>query len=660
MAKIPEFLNLVKESEASIRGSQVTEKVHYTIYKKIQSLSNISSIRNGAVYTLNISIKELEPLNLPRTSYLNVLKNLINDKLIAQLIIFHFIEETKELKISSCYISLPITVSEDNTTQHLYSEILQFSIKSIKKYIESKPFITKQDLLKDFELDIKSLHKPPIDKLPNTLYDPTFYIVPSIFDINPEPEVLTTIKKDLRNELIRQKIFIELFEYGLMPYREEEIPIRFESADEFMRSKVIQKYKSEPNVKIEIDAILLEEFAYYMDPFAKKTTEFSKKLAESLKKQMLSKSNTVRFAGMLPVEIVISTAEITNNIYQNQYKNELYKQIQFYLDKLKSLAHQEIEEVVMYIYQDDLEQINPKVIEALKNSNEVMYLKWNLKNDIVHIFAYKESEIFHKIVSQLLERVRIEHWKILALKFLIEQYEHEYPNLFEDRDFRESYGRLLRKVYIDYMPWYFKILIYINFPFFQDVAFRIAKEKILQEQKILEEKNNQKLEEKKQQEIQEKKEKLSKAKDIDTLIRIMDKVQQYFSQGKIPFIKQILLEFPGWEEKDFLEYLKKQNFVLFPIKNEKVILYPKNFNWKIYAKRLEQTISQNLNQINQNPQIEQNKLELMKIRSFIDSQQKGNNVIEPTEDPYSKLSKIISKEKQGKNIPEDLPDEIEI
>ena len=102
------------------------------------------------------------------------------------------------------------------------------------------------------------------------------------------------------------------------------------------------------------------------------------------------------------------------------------------------------------------------------------------------------------------------------------------------------------------------------------------------------------------------------------------------------------------------------HFVLYPIKNEKVILYPKNFNWKIYAKRLEQTISQNLNQINQNPQIEQNKLELMKIRSFIDSQQKGNNVIEPTEDPYSKLSKIISKEKQGKNIPEDLPDEIEI
>jgi hypothetical protein len=36
MAKIPEFLNLVKESEASIRGSQVTEKVHYTIYKKFK------------------------------------------------------------------------------------------------------------------------------------------------------------------------------------------------------------------------------------------------------------------------------------------------------------------------------------------------------------------------------------------------------------------------------------------------------------------------------------------------------------------------------------------------------------------------------------------------------------------------------------------------
>lgn len=663
MAKIPEFLNLIKESEAAIRGSQVTEKIHHAIYKKIQSLSNISSIRNGSVYTLNVPIKELEILDLPQTSYLSALKNLINDKLIAQLCIFYFIKETKELKISSCYISLPAITGEDITTQQLYFEILQYSIRSIRNFIDSKPIIKKQDLLKDFELDFKSLHKPHIEKLPNTLFDPTYYIVPSIFDISPDPEVLTTIKKDLRNELIRQKHFIELFEYGLMQLRDDEIIIRFESADEYMRTKVIQKYKSEPNLKIELDAILLEESAYYIEPFVSKTTEFSKKIAESIKKHITSKMNVIRFPGMLPIETIRSLSEQVNTFYQQQYKNELYKQIQFYLDKLKFLATQSLDEIVLYLKQEELEQINPQVIETLKNSNEVMYLKWNIKNDIIHIFAYKEPEIFHKIVSQLLESPTIEHWKVLALKFLIEEYENEFPNLFDDKNFRDAYGKLLRKVYINYMPWYFKILILINFPFFQDIAFQHAKEKILKEQQILEQRNNALLEEKRLNQIHEKKEKLAKAKDINTLVRIMDKVQQYFSEGKIPYIKDLISELPGWEEKDFIDYLKKQNFVLFPINNEKVILYPKNFNWKIYALRLQQIITQILQSRNANIDIEKNKTQLAKIRSFIESKIKGGSIQDIGDDPYDKFEKIIEKEKRKEEIRKkthELPDEIEI
>jgi hypothetical protein len=656
MSKLPEFLNLIKESDAAIRGSQVTEKIHHSIYKKIQSVSNINSIRSGNVYTLNVPIKELEILDLPRNSYLSALKNLIRDKLITQLCIFFFVEETKEFKIQSCYISLP--TSDDITTQQLYFEVIQYSIKNIKKFIDSKPKITKQDLLKDFEFDLKSLHKPHIEKLPNTLFDPTYYIVPSIFDINPEPEVLATIKKDLRNELVRQKILIELFEYGLMQIREDEILIRYESADEFMRTKVIPKYKNDPNLKTELDAIFLEESAYYIEPFVPKTSEHSKKIAESLKKNITSKSNTIRFPGMLPVEIIRSLSDFVNDFYSNQYKNELYQLIQYYLDKLKFLANQSLEEVVLYLSQEELEQINPKVIDALKNSLEVMYLKWNIKDDVIHIFAYKEKEIFHKIVSELLEKPIIEHWKVLALKFLIEQYENEYPNLFDDPTFKEAYGKLLRKVYINYMPWYFKIIILINFPFFQDIAFRHAKEKITKEQQILEQRNNALLEEKKLLQIQEKKEKLAKAKEINTLVRIMNQVEQYFTQGKIPYIKKIIEELPGWEEKEFIDYLKKQNFVLFPLKEDKVILYPQNFNWKIYATRIQQILNQQLQ--NKNFEIEKNKIEFTKIRSFIDTKLKGNFSNNTTnEDPYEKLGKMIEKEKAQIKSKE-LPDEIEI
>lgn len=642
MIKNYEFLSLIKESEAAIRGSQVTEKVHHSIYKKIQSLSNISSIRSGKIYNINIPIQELQILNLPKNSYLSALKNLINDKLILQLCIFHYVKETKELKISSCYISLPI--DENTNTTQLYNEIIFYSIKSINEFIATKELVNKKDLLKDFEFDFKSVQKPPYEKLSNVLFDPTYYILPTVFDISPDPEIIATFKKDLKTELIKQKILIELFEYGTMPFKENEILIRFEAADEYMRNKIIPKYKTEPNLKMELDSIFLEESAYYLEPFMPKTSEYSKKIAESIKKNIITKFNTVRFPGMLCVEVIRSISDIAQELMQRQYRSDLYQQVQFYINKLKSLINQSDGEYVLYFYQEDLDQLNPKVFEFLINSNEIMNLKWNLKNTIVYIFAYKQEEIFYKITNMLLQNPRIENWKILALKFLIERYEESFPNLFSNQEFKNAYGKLLRKVYINYMPWIYKIIVYINFPWFQDTAFKIAKEKITNEQQILEERNQKLLEEQKIQKIQEKKEKLSKANDISQLTRIMDKVQSFFLEGELPTIKTLLQEFIGWDEKQFMDFLQQQNFVFFPLKEDKVVLYPMNFNWKIFANRILQIINQKLLQDkNLN---EKNKSEFIKLRSFLDTKLKRISVSDIEEDPYKKFEKVIEKEKK--------------
>ncbi|MFN3603498.1 MAG: hypothetical protein ACK4UJ_02175 [Leptonema sp. (in: bacteria)] len=647
MIKNYEFLSLFKESEAALRGSQVTEKVHHSIYKRIHSLSNIRAVRSGGLYHLNMPIQELEPLNLPKNSYLSAIKNLINDRLIIQLCVFDFIKETKELKIHSCYFSLP---SDENiTVKQLYNELIFYSSNSISEFIASKELVSKKDLLKDFEFDFKSAQKPTYEKLSNVLFDPTYWIVPTVFDVSPDPEIISIYKKDLKEELMKQKILLEIFEYGTMQNREDELLIRFEAADEFMRNKIIPKYKSEPNLKMELDSISLEESAYYVEEFNPKTSEFSKKIAESIKKNISMKFSSIRFPGSLAVEVVRTLGDIVSELFQKQYKNNLYQQMQFYVDRLKSLASQSEVEVALYLSQEEIEQIHPKVIDFLINANEIMNVKWNLKDTIMYVFAYKQEEIFYKIVNMLLKEANIENWKILALKFLIERYEDGFPNLFSDVKFKNSYGQLLRKVYINYMPWFYKILIYINFPWFQDKGFQIAKEKITEEQVVLEEINQKMLEEKKLQKIQEKREKLSKATDIAQVIQIMDKVQNFFIEGKIPTIKKILQELIGWEEKQFLDFLQQKNFELFPLKEDKVILYPKNFNWKIYANRIQQIIIQHLNQKNQ--KIEQNLSDFIKLRSFLEAKLKGSRALpELEEDPYKKFEAQIQKEKQKEKL----------
>ncbi len=658
MIKNYEFLNLFKESEAALRGSQVTEKVHHAIFKKIQSLTNITYIRSGRLYNLNVPIQELQSLNLPKTSYISALKNLITDKLILQLCVFDFIKETQELKIHSCYLSLPL--DENISLKNLYNEVIFYSVNHIAEYIRSKPIVQKKELLQDLEYDFKSTQKPPYEKLTNILFDPTYYIVPSVFDVQPDPEIVTNIKKDLRYELIKQKVLLEVFEYGTMQNKEEELMIRYEAANEFMRNKIVSKYKTEPNLKMELDAIFLQESAYYFDPFVPKTTEYSKKIAEAIKKNILSKFNTVRFPGLLCIEVIRTLADSVYELMAKQYKDELYKQVNYYTEKLKSFINQDDGDLVMYLTQEEVEQINPKVFDFILNSNEIMNLKWNLKEGIVFVLAYKQEEIFYKIVNMLLKQNKIENWKILALKFLIEKYENHFPNLFSNKDFKDAYGKLLRKAYIDYMPWYFKLLIYFNFPWFQDYAFKIAKEKINREQLILDELNQSKWEERKMQQMQEKKEKLEKATEITQIVRIMDKVQNFFSEGELPTTNNILLELVGWEEKQLLDFLQQQNFVLFPLKEEKVILYPNNFNWKIYANRIIQAINENLNS-KKNISVEKNEANLIKIRSFLESKLKSNQITDIEVDPYKKLKKAIQKEKNKEKYDEkqDL-EEIEI
>lgn len=649
MIKSYEFLNLFKESEAALRGSQVTEKIHHSIFKKIQSLSTITSARSGRLYNLNVSIPELKALNLPKNSYLSALKNLITDNLIVQLCVFDFIKETLEIKIHSCYLSLPL--DENISIKNLYNEVIFYSINSIAEYIRSKPLVHKKDLLQDLEYDFKSTQKPPYERLSNVLFDPTYYIVPTIFDINPDPEIIAILKKDIKQELVKQKVLFDVFEYGTMQNREEELLVRYETADEFMRNKIIYKYKTEPNLKMELDAILLEESAYYLEPFTPKITDFSKRIAEVIKKNILSKFNTVRFPGLLCIEVIRTLADNVSNLLSKQYKDELYQQVNYYTEKLKSFINQNEGDVVLYLTQEDVEQINPKVFEFILNSNEIMNLKWNLRDTVVYVLAYKQEEIFYKIVNMLLKDVNIESWKILALKFLIERYENNFPNLFSNNNFKDAYGKLLRKAYIDYMPWYYKFLIYINFPWFQDHAFRIAKEKINREQQILEELNQARTEERKMQQIQEKKEKLSKATEIAQVVRIIDKIQNCFLEGKLPTIKNILLELVGWEEKQLMDFLQQQNFVLFPLKDEKVILYPSTFNWKIYATRILQIISQILNS-NRNIE-ENNKIYLIKIRSFLETKLKGIQKIEIEEDPYKKFEETIQKEKKKQKLSEE-------
>ncbi len=581
------FLNLVRESDAIMRGSQVGEKNHHAVYRLIRRLSSIDMIRAGQVYTLETPIAELSSANLTRKSISGILKNLIDDALIAQLFLIRR-GKSAILEVVSTYIALP---TDDLVSPgQLYFEMILKSVANIEEVIQQLPIYKQAELRADLEADFNARGAPPFDKLGRTILDPVRIIVPGAFDFVPDADLIRFGRADLKDELLRRQLFVELFEYGMMPVKKEEISPRFEVAGDFLVHRLIPHYRDRQNLKGELEAIYVEESAYYMDPFAPRSVDFTVRKATAMKKNLIgqSKDERVRFPGLLAVEQILQLAPFVQEEYREQDQRDIEEGLNDIMARLQSGDAQEWQEMVLYLDEDEVDEIHPDVLKQLLSARDVMNSSWETGKGTLLFLARKDREVFERLVNGMAASETVEHWHVLAMKFMIEKYEADFPNLFQDEGFRSMYGRLLRKVYLRYIPWYHRILIYLGIRFFQDKAFQTAKDRIMQEQKHLAVRNRQRKEEQMQKRLVERRDRLARARDLGAIMRINEKIENCFRNGELPTTSRLAKESSGMEPAELLDFLKRNSFQMLPIDggDDSIVLYPLDQHWRVRSAKL--------------------------------------------------------------------------
>lgn len=586
------FLELIKEGDAVTRGSQVGEKIHHAIYRTIRRLSSLDNVKAGFAFTLDTPIPELEGMNLPRKALAAVLRNLIDDRLVTQL----FQIGTRgngQLEAASCYISLP---PEDTVTPNqVYYEVILRSVKNIEEVAKALPVYSKDEIRADLETDFKSRAVPPIEKLGKTLLDPIRLIVPGLFDFVPDADMLRYGRGDLKEELLRRHLFIDLFEYGMMPLKEDEILPRFEVSGDFLNSRLVPHYRDRPNLKPEMETIYMEESAYYLDPFAARNPSFLVKKATAMKKNLLGQNqeDRIRFPGMLAIEQILQLAPFVESTYKDMDRKEIQESLNEFQRRINEIFPEDWQDLALYLDDEDREEIHPEVLKSLLSSRDIMNINWETGKGTILVLAKKDRIVFENLVTGMIASHNVETWQILALKFMIEKYETDFPNLFKDAAFRNSYGRLLRKVYLRYIGFFHRILIHIGLTLFQDRAFQKAKGKILEEQGLLALRNTEKREQATQARMRERRERLARARDLGAISRVNEKIDLAFRDGRLPTLTRLWSDGKDMELPALRDFLKKASFQTIPLetkaddgKEDYVLLYPMDHNWRVRAGRL--------------------------------------------------------------------------
>ncbi len=659
------FLELMKEADAVARGANLTDKINHSVFRAVKSMSTVENAKQNALFTPDMQVPGV--VNLTKKDLLAVLNRLISEKLIAQIFRLDY-EPGGGIKPVPCFIAVP--GEERNTPMQLYTETLFASIRALELYMDSQPPATNEQVWKDFETDFSLDRAPAPSEIKSTIVDLFSGIHAGKFALVPPAELLSTTMSELEDALVRKGRAVKFLDYGLMPLREQEIALRFESAADFLTANVIPKFKSKGNVKKELEAVAIDESMYYSEEFASQSGDFTARRAAIIKKTLLAeptRGKGARFPGALCIETILALEGQIRGKYHDKWRSEIARLHNEFRGSLLKPGGAWKDRIV-FVDEKEVTSYPEEVWKRMLDDAELLHGVWERAESTVHVFVRRDTATFRLLVTGMMNLPLHVQWQVLAMKSLLEKNESEFAELFDDPDFITQYGALLRLVYVSLIPWYYRIFILLGLNWFQDRGFQIAKHKIMSEQRILEEKSKLRAEMRAVQLREEKQLKTARIRDLEVSNKIIEKIDQFLmTDSKIPSVSDIKASLPEIEEGSFQEILKRENFQIVQYgkggDEQNILLYPLNHEWRVRCARIRRVMDRIKNLKPWDPGGPDKEI-ADKIKLILKHVSKTENQTAAevsADDPYKRFEKELNKQKQKNSLPDfDDDDELEV
>ncbi len=569
------FLKVRKEKEAILLGINPTNKHQHELLKIIRSLNTIQNAGKGMLFTLKNAY--LEQLQMDMKSAITNLNQLVGNMLIAQVPVLEYDTFNKTLNTVNYFLTHP---SEDKTytIYNIFDELVAYSFHAVKSWYEHSEPLSRDAFYK--ELSWQFTAKPNEEYKGETrLFTPLKKLYEYQNGISTPPEMLDFIAKEISNRIFETNIGLEIPGHGIFLLKPGEIIDIFETAEEFLDQKILPPMIEDVNYKFRIEPYLFEKKTYYsIEKFPRKVAKYTVDIAREVK-AILSQSaqNPNNFPGSLCLEVILKLENLVEEKYAGKWREECDR-VKRDFKKSITTPTNKWQNLIEFISHEDSLKYHPDVWRELVNDTDLFYGKWQIPKMTVHVFTGKEIGFIKTLVLGMMSLPNHELWKAQALKHLIEKNEKRLRALLIDPKFTVIYNELVRKIYIQYIPWYFRIFLYFPLSIFMDSFLEDAKRKIIEEQDILTKKNeaiNAKLQ---SEQAKEKVEQLEKLKDdlmAESIKKTLDSF--YFQQNRLPILEEVRQFYT--DENKFNKIIKKYNFKIFKVsvkgvEDAEVLMYP--------------------------------------------------------------------------------------
>ena len=603
------FLELLTESQALTHSSILSDNVCYHLFRNIYKNSTMSNASQNTLFSLEDS--SADNMTAPaHQQKIPLLKRLVEEKLVSQ--IFRLEYTDFKLNLVSCYFALTPKIHPFS----IYKTVLNTSIASIEAMLKDNPLDApklEEVLKKDLE-EQESMQKED----PGILLDPFSVIRGENFDFPPPQELIAASISEMRIELLQRERVIDIPGYNLIPLREEEIVDRFKIAEAILKEKVIPFYKKQnPSLVAKIQEISLRNSISQLAPMYSETTDFTYLLANAIREIIYihtgvsKKAKDIKYPGALTVNIVLALNEKAKAKLEEKYKRkcmEKYNEIR----QVLLLNKNNWRKGVLFLKEKEYNALPHSTQNSLKEDPSIAMGSWEMPEETIWVFMNLDMESIFNIVEQMAQEPFIPNWQVLAVRHLIEIYESVIHQLFKSTKFLEFYGIILRRVYIDRIPWFLRFLLNIKIKWLVDYLYKTARNKIRKEQIVYRETNQvqsekAKLEkEKNKQQLSNKLETTTKVNKILSALDIF-----YFQKRTVPTIENIQNYVQSEENDTIASLIQEYQFQVIPsVKNrdkweDSLLVYPKDYHWPIRCADLKKLAEQVLDSqyVNQNEEM---------------------------------------------------------
>ena len=589
------FLDLLRESEAMARGANLADKVNHAVFKEVRNRSTVDVARQNKLFDIKSPVPDL--INLTEKDLTGVLNKLIGDRVVAQIFRLEYEPGHDTPNLIAAYIAQP--ANEKETVFQLYAEMIRSSARALESLLDVMPQVNERAIRRDLEADIKSERSPEPGALPASVVELFDVVHASKFPVIPTPEVIKFGVEDIRAELIRRGRVLYILNYGLMPLRDSDVRLRFDTASAFLADRVVPMYRSRGTLRRELSNIFVDEETHDLDPFAPPTVEFVARRAQAVKEQVLAqsgRSSGARFPGSLTIEMVLALRDRTQTRLEEAFQQESLAAYRELKNKLLNPG-ENWRNLVLFISDEERAKMAPDVYRHLVDDEELLVGSWEKRDGTVTIFVRRDGSVFRTLVRRMLEVSPGQEWQVLALRSVLEENEDDFRALFEDPEFVVSYGRMLRNVYINFMPWYFRLLLQFGINFFQDQSFAVAKQRIQGDQNRQAATNKANRERKSAERERETEEKKLRLQGVAVSNRIIERLEAlYFEQKRIPSVGEVQALLPDVDPRFFADTLRREGFQTAGGKDDDpaspILVFPMNADWRARVSRLRKLLEQ--------------------------------------------------------------------